>query len=81
MVFRAGRLMLEEMNKHLRLGNSFAFETTLSGRYYASQIPRWRSDDYRVKLFYLQLPSAAMAVSKVDQRVATGGHNVSESVF
>lgn len=30
--FRAGRLMLEEIYHHARRGESFAFETTLSGR-------------------------------------------------
>jgi predicted ABC-type ATPase len=29
---RAGRLMLEEINAHVLKGESFAFETTLSGR-------------------------------------------------
>lgn len=33
--FRAGRLMLEEIYHYSRKGESFAFETTLSGRGYA----------------------------------------------
>ena len=32
--FRAGRLMLEEIKNHVRLQESFAFETTLSGLMY-----------------------------------------------
>lgn len=32
---RAGRLMLCEIHKHARRGDSFAFETTLAGRHYA----------------------------------------------
>lgn len=31
---RAGRLMLTELDRHFRAGESFAFETTLSGRAY-----------------------------------------------
>jgi predicted ABC-type ATPase len=31
----AGRLMIMEMRRYLRRGNSFAFETTLAGRSYA----------------------------------------------
>ena len=34
---RAGRLMLEEMSRHARAGNNFAFETTLAGRGYAAR--------------------------------------------
>ena len=33
---RAGRLMLEEIKRRVRAGESFAFETTLSGRLYAN---------------------------------------------
>lgn len=37
--FRVGRLMLEEIKRHASKGDSFAFETTLSGRNYATMIP------------------------------------------
>ena len=37
---RAGRLMLEELQRHAAGGVSFAFETTLSGRGYAPLIQR-----------------------------------------
>ena len=39
---RAGRLMLEEIASRVASGSGFAFETTLSGRAYAQQIPAWR---------------------------------------
>lgn len=35
---RAGRLMLEEINRHARNRRNFAFETTLSGRGYVKMI-------------------------------------------
>ena len=34
--------MLNEIHEHVRKGDSFAFETTLSGRGYARWIPRWQ---------------------------------------
>lgn len=43
---KAGRLMLEQIHGHVRKGESFAFETTLSGRAYAQQIPKWRADGW-----------------------------------
>src|SRR5438876_8150763 len=55
--FRAGRLMLEEIKNHVRLQESFAFETTLSGLMYARLIPKWQDLGYRVKLIYLSLPN------------------------
>ena len=78
---RAGRLMLEEIHGHARKGDSFAFETTLSGRSYARWIPHWQEQGYRVKLFFLQLPTVEAAVERVAQRVAEGGHDVPEAVI
>ena len=73
--------MLQEIHSHVRKGNSFAFETTLSGRSYARWIPRWRDKGYRVKLFFLQLPTVEVAVKRVAQRVLEGGHDVPEPVI
>ncbi|MDP1682542.1 MAG: zeta toxin family protein [Burkholderiales bacterium] len=77
---RAGRIMLEQIHEHVRKGERFAFETTLSGRIYLRLIPRWQAQGYVVKLFFLQLPSPEMAVARVRQRVSAGGHNVQEDV-
>ncbi len=78
---RAGRIMLEQIHEHVRKGESFAFETTLSGRIYMRLIPRWQAQGYVIKLFFLQLPSPEMAIARVRQRVAAGGHNVPEDVI
>jgi predicted ABC-type ATPase len=79
--FRAGRLMLEEIKNHVRRQESFAFETTLSGLMYARLIPSWQALEYRVKLMYLSLPNPEMAIARVADRVAQGGHFVPESVI
>ena len=76
--FQAGRLVLNQIREHVRKGESFAFETTLSGRGYARHIPRWREQGYRIKLFFLRLPSTEMAIARVAQRVLEGGHDVPE---
>jgi predicted ABC-type ATPase len=77
---RAGRLMLEEIRRRVARGDSFAFETTLSGRHYARLIPTWRAAGYHVKLIFLALPTPDLAVARVRARVAQGGHDVPESV-
>jgi len=79
--FRAGRVMITEIHNHIRLGESFAFETTLSGRHYAQLIPLWRSSGYRVKLFFLKLVSPELAIARVRQRVRSGGHDVPEPII
>ena len=78
---RAGRLMLEEMASRIAQARSFAFETTLSGSAYARQIPDWRKRGYHVKLVFLSLPSAEMAVARVAARVEQGGHSIPEPVI
>ena len=79
--FQAGRRMLEQIREHVLKGESFAFETTLSGLVYARHIPRWREQGYRVILFFLRLPSPEVAIARVAQRVLEGGHNVPEAVL
>jgi predicted ABC-type ATPase len=79
--FKAGRLMLAEIHAYANKAESFAFETTLSGRAYAGAIPKWQMRGYRVKLFFLRLDSPALAVARVRQRVRAGGHNVPEQII
>lgn len=78
---RAGRLMLEEMASRIAQSRSFAFETTLSGSAYARQIPDWRRRGYHVKLVFLSLRNAELAIARVAARVAQGGHSIPESVI
>lgn len=77
---RAGRIMLSEIQRRVRKGESFAFETTLSGHVYARLIPAWRNAGYRVKLIFLSLPNPELAIARVAARVAQGGHHVEKAV-
>ena len=78
---QAGRLMLQELDRHFAARQSFAFETTLSGRTYLQHIARWQAAGYRVKLIFLQLDSAEEAIARVAQRVRQGGHDIPEPVI
>lgn len=78
---QAGRLMLAELERHFRAGESFAFETTLSGRAYLRHIRQWQQAGYRVELIFLQLNHADEAVARVEQRVRQGGHHIPEPVI
>ena len=78
---RAGRLMLDMIEEYVLDGESFAFEITLSGRGFARHIPHWREQGYWVKLYFLRLPSADMAVARVRSRVSQGGHDVPEEAI
>jgi predicted ABC-type ATPase len=78
---KAGRLMLEEIAECARRGESFAFETTLSGLAYLAHIREWRAQGYSVSLFFLALPDAEVAVARVAERVRQGGHHIPEDVI
>jgi len=78
--FKAGRLMLQAISRHAERGDSFAFETTLSGLTYARMLSDWRRSGYDIKLIFLSLPDAEIAIERVAQRVAQGGHYVPDDV-
>jgi len=79
--FRAGRLMLEEIDRHGNQGRSLAFETTLAGLAWVRRIRHWRSQGHVVKLIYLPLATPEEALRRVQQRVRQGGHGIPEAVI
>ena len=78
---KAARLMLQEMDEHASRGESFAFETTLSGRGYLHRVEQWRAAGYKVSLYFLMLDSPELAIARVAERVRQGGHDVPEPVI
>ncbi len=72
----ASRIFLSEIEAHIAAKESFAFETTLSGRSYLRLIKRLRDTGWWVELIYLALPSVEMSKLRVAERVAHGGHNI-----
>ena len=73
---KAGKLVLQQINEYARRGVDFAFETTLSGKSYASLLGELRSKGYSLHLFFLWIPSPELAIVRIKDRVAEGGHNV-----
>ena len=78
---RAGRLMLEEVRRHVAAERSFALETTLAGTTYARMIDGWRAEGYVVKLVFLSLDSPEDAVARVAARVRQGGHDIPKATI
>jgi len=81
MAIRAGRLMLEEIAACVFRGESFAFETTLSGLGWQRHIQRWRYAGYQIVLCFLSLRTAELAILRVAERVRQGEHNIAEHVI
>jgi len=77
----ASKLMLKRLKELLEAGKSFAFETTASGTNYIKYLKEAKSDGYEVQLLFLWLSSPDLAVKRVTQRVAQGGHSVPEETI
>lgn len=78
MAIEAGRLMIQRIDACVRNNESFAFETTLSGKGYIKKINEWKKDDYEIIIYFFKLPSVEFAIERVKLRVTQGGHNVPE---
>ena len=79
--FKAARLMLEGLDESSEAGESFAFETTLSGKHYLQRIQNWQDQGYIVKLWFISLSSPELAILRVAERVSQGGHHIPEDVI
>lgn len=76
--FEAGRIMLKRLRELAGQRKSFAFETTLATRSYASWLGKLRRSGWQVNLVFIWLDSAELAVERVRQRVVSGGHSIPE---
>lgn len=77
----AGRLMLRRIKTLLESDENFAFETTLATKSYVNLIKRAKESGYQITLLFLWLHSPDLAVSRVENRVKEGGHNIPENVI
>lgn len=75
----AGRLLLQQIQESLRRRETFALESTLSGKSYVHLFQRAQRLGYEIELHYLWLASPAQAVARVRERVRKGGHDVPEA--
>jgi predicted ABC-type ATPase len=73
---KAGRLLLNEIRESLDRHETFALESTLSGKTYIRMFKRALSLGYEVELHYLWLSNVEQAIARVRRRVRMGGHDV-----
>lgn len=75
-VMQAGRLLLTEVRRLVEQKESFALESTLSGRTYINLLRQAKQAGYEIEIHYVWIPGAATAISRIRQRVKQGGHHV-----
>jgi predicted ABC-type ATPase len=78
---QAGRLMLKRLHSLANSQVDFAFETTLASRSVVPFLKQCQSKGYQINLIYLWLDYVELAVERVRDRVASGGHSIPETVI
>jgi predicted ABC-type ATPase len=73
---KAGRLLLNEIRDCLAKRQTFAIESTLSGKTYVRMFQQARELGYVIELHYLWLSKVGTAIRRVQERVKKGGHHV-----
>jgi predicted ABC-type ATPase len=77
----AGRVMLTRLKALAAQPTSFAFETTLASRSFAPWLREVQASGFAVCLVFLWLSSPDLAVQRVAERVAVGGHDIPADVI
>jgi predicted ABC-type ATPase len=75
----ASRIMYKRIRELIEMAETFALETTLASRSIANLIKNAQSKGYSVTLLFFWLNTPDLAVERVRNRVAAGGHNVNET--
>jgi len=78
---QAGKIMLNRIDNLIDQRVDFAIETTLTTKSYLNTIATAKNFGYRVTLLFFWLSSVDLAIERVKERVAEGGHNIPEEVI
>ena len=71
-----GKAALRKIRECIDKGVSFAQETTLSGYKTEATVKQVKDMGYHVRLFYIGLDSAEESISRIENRVKRGGHDI-----
>ena len=74
----AGRLALKQIDRYTAQRQTFAFESTLSGKAYLERIKAMKDDGYTIVIFYVMLENVELSLRRIEERVAKGGHHIPE---
>jgi len=55
MALEAGKIMIKQIKECVKKNESFAFETTFSGKGYISKITDWKNQRYEIIMYFLHI--------------------------
>ena len=73
---KAGKLVLSQIHGFIMAEVDFAFESTLAGKLYVNLFKELKAKGYKIHLFFLWIPGVSLAIARIKDRVAEGGHHV-----
>jgi predicted ABC-type ATPase len=76
---RAARLVLTLVDEGIAARRSFALETTLAGLTHLRTVRGAKAAGFSVNLLFCILPDVSLALRRIADRVAAGGHAVPEA--
>jgi predicted ABC-type ATPase len=80
--FQAGRVLIHEVKARIQRGESFAFESTLSGKNWLAHLKEALEAGYSIKIYFLFLNRLEKNLARIKRRVQEGGHDIpKESVI
>lgn len=74
--FQAGRVLLTEIKEKILKGESFAFESTLSGLTYSNILRNAKNNGYEIIIYFLYLDKISLNIERIKKRVSLGGHHI-----
>lgn len=75
----AGRTAMASIAEHIEKGESFHLETTLPGGAILKQIKEAKAHGFSVRLYFVGIDDIQVAIERVHQRMAGGGHGIGDS--
>ena len=76
----AGHLMLQRIEDSLTNDETFAIETTLATKSYINLVRKAQAKGYQVNVLFFWLRTPELALQRIAERVASGGHNIPEDI-
>lgn len=78
--FQAGRVLLADIKYKIQKGDSFCFESTLSGLTYAKILNDAKLQGYKIKIYFVCLKNVSLNISRIKKRVKMGGHHIPSQI-
>lgn len=73
---KAGKIGIKLRNEAISEGKSFNEETTLCGKTIIKLFEKLKENGYKIDLYYVGLKNSDIALERIKNRVANGGHDI-----